>query len=333
MTHSDDIVSFQLHPSPTAELWNRACSANPENPFYTAAYADARRELGDQTVMIFGFGSEGACVCPGFLRSGRISSSLDIPSIPAAPSKIFLEGLRRFCKERGIYEVTLNTYASPALSIPELPVELERRSRTEYLFDLQIDASQWKIGRTHRQRARQAEKNGIQLLRTSSFDALEAHVGLMNSSMRRRKERGEDVSVDADLREASSLIRAGAAEIFQGVQNGVVLSSMLVLRSRTGGYDHSSGTHPDGMAIGASHFLVHSVARTLQADGCTAFNLGGASADEAGLKSFKVAFGTFTRESVMVRASLCAPARRMVTGAAQALARIATRAAALVRYR
>lgn len=333
MNRSADLASFQLHSSLTPELWNRACLPNPENPFYTAAYADARAALGDRPVMISGFDSNDSSVCPAFLRSGRIASSLDIPSIPNAPSTTFIEGLRRFCERRGIYEVTLNTYGSPPLSIPDLPVELERRSRTEFLFDLRVDNSQWKIGRTHRQRARQAEKNGVQLLRTSSLDALEPHIGLINSSMRRRKERGEQVSVGADFREASSLMRAGAAEMFQSVQNGVVLSSMLVLRSSAGGYDHSSGTHPDGLAIGASHFLVISVARTLQTEGCTAFNLGGAGIDEAGLKAFKVAFGTTARESAMVRASLCTPTRRLITQAAQSLARTTTRAAALVRRR
>jgi hypothetical protein len=330
MTARSDSSDFCVHLDPTEELGIGAREFDPENPFYTAEYAAARRDLGDELVLLSGLG-QGVPPCPGFLRRGAVSCRLDIPSLSASPPAAFVDGLKHFCESAGVYEVTLNTYASPPISIPALPMEIERVIRTEFLFDLRLDHSQWKIGRTHRQRIKQAEKNGLTLRRSAASEALREHVDLISSSMRRRKNRGEDVAVASEQPEAFHLLHAGAAEVFQAVCNGVVLSSALVLKAERGGYDHSSGTRPEGMAIGASHFLVFSVARALQLEKCTTFNLGGARVSEEGLRAFKTAFGTISRGNVMVRASLCTRTRRTVTRAAQAIMRSATRARSLLR--
>ena len=330
MTDTLDNAEFCAHRDPPEELRNRACTLAPENPFYTAEYANARRGMGDEPFLFSGLG-EGLPPCPGFLRRGIVSSILDIPSLPASPPPAFIGGLEGFCKASGVYEVTLNTYASPSISLPPLSGEIERCIRTEFLFDLRIQHGDWKIGRTHRQRIRQAEKNGIALVRTASPEALREHVALIDSSMRRRHIRGEDVTVGTEQPEAFHLLGAGAGEIFQAVRDDVVLSSALVMKAKEGGYDHSSGTRPEGMGIGASHFLLFSVARTLQSENFTIFNLGGVRESEAGLRAFKTAFGTLARDNVMVRASLCTPTRRLVTRTARAIRRTATRARSLLR--
>jgi hypothetical protein len=89
----------------------------------------------------------------------------------------------------------------------------------------------------------------------------------MALSMTRRRVRGEQVSdhMTNQLAEVTALAQGGAGEVFQAVADGQVLSSILVLQSVRGGYYHSAGTSPEGMACGASHLLVHDIAVTLQA--------------------------------------------------------------------
>jgi GNAT superfamily N-acetyltransferase len=65
---------------------------------------------------------------------------------------------------------------------------------------------------------------------------------------------------------------------------------VLLLRAATSGYYQSAGTSPEGMAIGASQFLIHAVAQALRAEGASTFNLGGAD-DGSSLARFKAGFG------------------------------------------
>jgi lipid II:glycine glycyltransferase (peptidoglycan interpeptide bridge formation enzyme) len=65
----------------------------------------------------------------------------------------------------------------------------------------------------------------------------------------------------------------------------------MVLVSKTGGYLQSGGTSPDGMELGASHFLQHEIMKTLQSEGKEIYNLGGTDEPESGLAMFKIRFG------------------------------------------
>lgn len=300
--------------------WQRLQESAPENPFLTAEYARARRRLGESLVML----ENGAQLCPGYLKRGRISAALEIPSLPFAPSNSFLATVAAFCRAHRIYDTNLNTFASPELSIPRLPQELERRSRTEFLLALTVPSEQWKISETHRRHIRRAQKNAIAVRRTGS-DGLQDHLALCQASMARREERGEDVPSVTDNSEATSLVLSGAGELFQAIRDDQVLSSMLVLRSRTGAYYHSAGTRPEGMEIGTSHFLLHSVARTLQEEGIEVFNLGGAGPDMQGLRNFKSRFGTVPVETEAVRAVLCSPVHRLFVQACHALKKVVSR--------
>ena len=263
-------------------------------------------------------------LCPAYLKRGRISAALEIPSLPFPPSNGFLVTIARFCRDNRIYETTLNTFASPKLQIPPLPLEIERRSRTEFLLTLTVPPEQWKISETHRRHIRRAQKSAIAIRRTRS-DGLQDHLTLCQASMARREERGEEVPSVTDNSEAASLVLSGAGELFQAVRNDLVLSSMLVLRSRTGAYYHSAGTRPEGMEIGTSHFLLHSVARTLQEEGIEVFNLGGAGPDMQGLRTFKTRFGTTPVETEAVRAVLCSPVHRAFVETCHALRKILRR--------
>jgi hypothetical protein len=88
-----------------------------------------------------------------------------------------------------------------------------------------------------------------------------------------------------------AILQAGAGTLYQAVIGDQVLSSALVLKAARGAYYQSSGTSPDGMACGASHFLVCEIARTLRDEGMELFNLGGADPQNRGLWEFKSGFG------------------------------------------
>jgi Acetyltransferase (GNAT) domain len=308
---------LQANQAPSAAQWELLQESAPRNPFVTAEYALARQRIGDTAVIL----EQGAEVCLAFLRRGRVTSSLEIASLPFTPSNTFLSGLIDFCGTRRIYETALQSFGSPPLSIPRLPHEIERRARTEFVIYLTTPASQWKIGETHRRHIRRAEKSAVSIRRVRS-EGLEGHLAMCRLSMSRRKERGEVVQSVADSPEVPSLVLAGAAELFQAVRDDVVLSSMLTIRSRKGAYYHSAGTSQDGMEIGASHFLVHSVARMLQDDGIEIFNLGGAEIENPGLRAFKSRFGSDPVETEAVRAVLCGTVHRRFVEALHTLKRI-----------
>jgi hypothetical protein len=309
--------SLQANQAPSAAQWELLQELIPENPFLTAEYALARQRLGDTPVML----EQGTEVCLGFLRRGRVTSSLEVTSLPFGPSGAFLSGLIDFCRDRRIYETALNTFGSRALRIPKLPREIQRSARTEFVMDLTVPASQWKIGETHRRHIRRAEKSAVSVRRVRA-EGLEQHLSMCRQSMSRRQERGEDVVSVADSAEVPSIVLNGAGDLFQVVREEVVLSSILLIISRTGAYYHSAGTSQIGMEIGASHFLVYSVARTLQEQGVKVFNLGGAQIDSPGLRAFKSRFGTVPVETEAVRAVLCGTVHRKFVEACHALKKI-----------
>jgi hypothetical protein len=70
-----------------------------------------------------------------------------------------------------------------------------------------------------------------------------------------------------------------------------VLSSVLVLTAECGAYYQTAGTSPEGMACGASPFLIHEIARYLQERHMEVFNPGGAAPDNPGLFRFKGELG------------------------------------------
>lgn len=309
--------SLQANQAVSPAQWKLLQESDPGNPFLTVEYALARQHLGDTPVIL----EQGTEICLAFQRRGRVTSGLEITSLPFAPSSAFVSGLIDLCRDQRIYETALHTFGSRALSVPKLPREIERRARTEFVMDLTVPAGQWKIGETHRRHIRRAEKSAVSVRRVRA-DGLEDHLSMCRQSMSRRQERGEAVVSVADSLEVPSIVLSGAADVFQVVRNDAVLSSMLVMRSRTGGYYHSAGTSQEGMEIGASHFLVHSVARMLQEEGVKVFNLGGAEIENPGLRAFKSRFGTQPVETEAVRAVLCGAVHRRFVEACHALKKI-----------
>jgi len=304
-----------------SEACSELASLDPLNPFRTTAYASAMNSLGKEPWLFYSK-ENGRVIhgCWGFLETGRLSRTLDIPSAPNLTRlDPFWIHLSDFCRQHRVSHLSIQTFASTKAEIPTMEGEIERRSRVEHYLDLRNPDMWSMLSTNHLRNLRKAKKACVELERSTTSEACQDHVRLQNASMERRSSRGEQVSADAQVRTTVALIEHRAGELFRAKCEGVVLSSILILRSSKGAYYHTAGTSPEGMAVGASHFLIWQIAEALRADGIEQFNLGGADSNNPGLERFKKGFGP--REERLETASfyLASPLRRSITAAIRAL--------------
>jgi GNAT acetyltransferase-like protein len=296
---------FRSMPAPSAPEIERVAASDPTNPFYTAEYASACQSLGEQA-WIIGLcrGEELVSGCIGFLSGSFLRRSLTIHSLPSVSSpQTFWQGLVELSRELKVWRLQVDTYASPASDIPRLPGELTRRTRTEHVLDLEQADVLAGVSSQHRRNISRAVKAGLSVHRTREASACAQHLKLMHASLERRAKRAEQVAMNEEHARALALLRSRSGELFQAVDGEKVLSSILILRSSRGAYYQTAGTSPEGMKLGASPFLVSRVAAILKQEGSRVFNLGGATADNAGLHRFKAGFGA--REVMLEAASFC----------------------------
>jgi len=284
-------MEFFAAPMDTPRLLENLAEHAPRNPFCSPGFFKAMRRSGSDP-WIAGMRKEDQLLSAAgvFLRRGRLNSTLEITSLPtAAGNEEFWCGLFRFSAERGITQIEANSYASPSVAIPVLKYETGRRDRHEHVLDLTgfgVD----RMSSNHRRNIRKAESTGLMIRRSVDRDACREHVRLMNLSQDRRRLRGEEIAGGPVMEELLSFLEFGCGELFQTVTSTKVLSSVLVLRAPSGAYYQSAGTAPEGMASGASHFLINGIARQLRQEGLSIFNLGGAPV-ESSLARFKSGFG------------------------------------------
>ena len=312
-------TEFVATREPSSERCERIAALARDNPFWTHAYARARHALGDE-VWAFELGAcgEPRFACTGFLRAGRLRRILEIPSVPpVARENPFWSELLGFCRARGVSELTLGSFASPRSLVPVLAGEVDRCARREFVLELQQPGLWQGLSSNHARNWKRGHKAGLELSRGAGPKAMVVHAELIGASLDRRRQRAEAVEAGGTGEEASTLERAGAATLFQAVADGAVLSSILVLRAERGGYYHSAGTSPHGMACGASHFLVRETAEALRAEGSERFNLGGVRAGSDGLERFKAGFGAVPRELEAVHLELGGGLRRCVLSLAK----------------
>jgi RimJ/RimL family protein N-acetyltransferase len=300
---------------------DRASVTHPANPFLTPSYVRAQKALGYDAWLLGltdGAVTQTSALC--LIRGSLLHRWMMIPASPALPSdSIFWAGLDSFCRERGVTNLELSTFANPGGWIPELRGETERVERTEFEMTL-LGKDLWAgISKSHRERINQGRKHGLVLRRGRSEAAIDAHVALQINSMDRRTLRGENVAQTFERSIRAALLTSGAGELFQAMLGDDVVSSLLVLRSSTGAYCESSGNSAKGMKIGASHFLRYETALALQAEKIEVFYLGGARATEAGLHSYKSGFGAMAHPMASVNAWTSSWARRKLSTVARLL--------------
>jgi GNAT acetyltransferase-like protein len=307
--------------SATDELADRYAHVDPDNPFLSPSYVRAQQQLGLECWLLAleESGTERA-VAVALIRSGRIRRSLTIPSCPDIPPESpFWKGVEAFCRAQGITDLEISTFASAKTSIPPIKGETGRIQRTEFELPLPGRDLYRELSHHHRERVKKARKRGVVLRRTRSADALREHIVLRQNSMTRRKARGEHVPPHLDDIDAKALLASGAGELFQGILEEKILSSLLILRSERGAYFESAGNSPEGMHIGASHFVVLETATTLQAEGFETFFLGGARPHEEGLIAYKSGFGPVSVPTELVVAYVGSRIRHRLSSIAEAV--------------
>jgi hypothetical protein len=315
-------MRFAATPFPNAGLMAAVEQLPPFSPFNTTAYATAMQSLGAEPYILTLDDGRGAG-CLGMLRLGRFSAAFTIPSLSRLTDPApFFEGLQSFCRARSVWDLEITTFGSDWKgAIPVVGTELSRRPRWEFVASLS-DGGGLDLSTNHRRNAIKAERAGVVCRRTRDPSAVAVHVAASHASMERRTARGEVVDASQIGREASALLQSQAAELFQAVHEGVVVSSLLVVRSARVAYYHSAGTTPDGMRLGASPLLVSWVAATLAGEGVAEFNLGGAEPTNAGLYRFKEGFGADVRELEALSCSVVASWRRRVRAVLRWIARV-----------
>jgi len=306
-------LRFQATLLPSVPLLKTVAELDPTNPFATPEYAEARTALGERPVVL-ALEEDGRIVvaCLAFIQGRLFRRRLQISSLPVLPQRgVFWRGIWQFCRQRGIWFLQVDTYASLAADIPLLEGETSRRDRFEYVLDLESEALEIPSS-NHRRNIKRAKRHGLTVRRSHNTTDCKQHAKLMDSSMQRRSARGEAVPAEQDTSIAEALLVTGAGELFQVVHEDKVVASMLVLRSTKGAYYHSAGTSPEGMEMGASPFLISEVAAILKNERARLFNLGGADPANPGLQRFKQGFGA--QEVPLAAACFCpgSPIRRRV---------------------
>lgn len=265
-----------------------------ENPFCTDAYVTAMQKLGNDC-WIVGMRAGGAVqeLAIAMHRRGRISSTLEIPSLPeAAKDQPFWNGIYSLCRRLRVTDLIAGTFCSPQFRLPFLRGELSRKERREYVVSLQEESWDSSLSPDHRRNIRKAVAAGLTIRCGAEQPCLPSeHARLVEQSLDRRVARGESVAKSSKIEEESrAYIESGAGELYQAVLDGAVVSSILLIRSKYIAYSQSHGTTPQGMAVGASRFLIHRVCQKLRDNGVRVFNLGGAP-EGSSLARFKAGFG------------------------------------------
>ena len=304
---------FHTQAAPTEALCARVAARFAANPFCTPNFV-AARAAGGQTPWIFWVGDAAEMLtgCTAFVDSGRLTRTLEIPSLPEGVDNAFWTGVKTFCSDRRITDLVVNSFASSESVIPCLAHEVARRKRCEFVVHLDDGATAGTLAQGHRRSIKRAQNAGLQMRVRADPAACSDHAALMNASMHRRRSRGENVSSPVAVPALWPYVDRSAGMLYQAVQNGMVLSSVLVLLARRGAYYHSAGTSVEGMALGASHFLIQRVAESLAAGGREVFNLGGA--DDAGLIRFKSGFGAVSVDLEAVSFSFGSALKRRIVG-------------------
>jgi Acetyltransferase (GNAT) domain len=309
-TNGDEFVALPA----TDELTHRASAQAPSNPFCTPEFFFVMRRRGFTGWLLGMQGNEGLMnACGAFVKSGKLNRRMEIVSLSSpAPGSLFWSGLFKFCSTEGITHLEVQTFGSPALEIPPLAGETGWQDRVELLLSLCDRDIAKGISANHMRNIRKAERAGMAVVRSHSKLSRERHVALMEASLNRRRIRGENVMIKPYREEVEDFLESGAGDLYQAARGEMVYSSLLVLQAPSGAYYQSAGTSPEGMGLGASHFLVYQVASRLKSEGLSVFNLGGAAKDSS-LARFKSGFGATSVPLQQVSCYLGAGWRKKVT--------------------
>src|SRR5690606_18727665 len=127
-------------------------------------------------------------------RRGRLAASLEVPSMPCEVSQSECAGLVRLAHDHRITSLALQTYGSPEGAGAQCSTgDIVRR--TEFVWMLPREGELIEgLSRTHRERARKAQKAGAVVSQLAAEEAMSALRRLHAESLDRREARGEHVA-------------------------------------------------------------------------------------------------------------------------------------------
>jgi len=284
---------FSVLLRPTWELIAGIERLHPGIAFHSMRYTAAMISRGAVPVaIVFQEGRRLVAGCMAFMSGPWQARQLEIPSLTDMPDWArFTQGLAKICRRELAWSVSINTYGSSPLSLPMLPGLVKSRPRLEHILPLDQPIDRLEMAATHSRHIRRARRLGLSLRRSGEPGSLAEHVEAVESSMLRRRLRGENAPDSFDRDSAAALLRSRAGELYQIVDRRGVYASALVLTSEQSGYYHSAGVTSIGRHSGASHYLVYRICEALREEGKRVLNLGGAGPDNPGLARFKEGFG------------------------------------------
>lgn len=210
-------------------LINEIATINPMNPFYSAQYMSYKRNQGFMPwIFVYSTHIQPDVCCPAFMKTGRLRRSLEIPSMPnIAVDEPFWTELINFCRQKGVSDLSIDSFCSQGGAIPRLDFETSRKARWEYLLHLKHPDAFTKMRKGHAYSIKRARKIGVEIKRTRNQEAVKGHARLISTSMQRRQNRGEDVTTEAPIDDLLQITESGSGEIFQAVLADQVVSSTL----------------------------------------------------------------------------------------------------------
>jgi hypothetical protein len=209
-------------------------------------------------------------------------------------SSCFWEGLLDHCHKQGVIQLDLNAFNSSPVEVPNLGAILKFTRRSEFILDLKEIKNHGKklLSSNHRRNITKGERAGLSYDFRSDLEACKDHAMMMAHSMRRRKSIGQSIHYKPSPQKWHAYIQSKAGFIVQAKRNNTWISSLLILQSSRQAYYVSGGTSPEGMQVGAAHYLMWKVIQHLSSTGVLSLNLGGVSeTDTPGLERFKSGFG------------------------------------------
>lgn len=309
--------SFYFKISPERCDLAESARREPDNFFLTPACAEGYSRLGFKPVLL-GQTCDGEprTTCLGFLRIGRLTKSLEVPWIIGSQADAaFWQDLTAHCRKNRIWRLSVRVIGDTSMIEWLGGVIMEQVSGAQHR--LQLLEKLRPVSENHQRSLKKAIRAGLVLRESSEPEAIRTHCQMMEQSMKRRSERGENVPSEFREEYYHGMLGAGAGTFFQTVLNDDVVSSLFVLLSERGAYYQSAGTSTAGMNSGAAVFTIVNTANRLAERGITVFDLGGVEKGNEGLDRFKSGFGSEVSNFEEVTVSL-APAwvKKMLTAAA-----------------
>lgn len=137
-------LKFEGVVRPPEDVIDRVGTLAPHNPFNNPPYAAAQQQAGHDVVALMLRDDVSVVAgCLGYMSGRPLARTLEIPSAPDLPKeapdsvKAYWRELMVFCHTHAVVQLELGSYGTGWLDLPQLPEQIARRPRQEYVLDLE----------------------------------------------------------------------------------------------------------------------------------------------------------------------------------------------------